>query len=233
MLRPFFPAVISVLLCIAAPTAADPVPPFSGTDAGPVTVRHGEPPEDLSRNNAHPQVRAFIDDVDALIAGDDAVPARELDEAMARGHELREGRVLTITGTVYLKEALRRLRQLQLDRLDVDETSVMQQYAQRYPERFRERVIARRAADDLGATYGTLAACVELAVFPNDAGPRPVEIEPGGRITASVAGAPLVLDIVPFPGDLMFLRSVTIGELESPAAEDKIRLARFILDNCG
>lgn len=217
----------------AAPAASETVTPlFTHPDQGPIAVRHGDSGERLPLEDARAEVRAFIADANALIAEDDAATTDTIERALSQGRELEKQLDTKLVGTLYLEEGVRRLQRIRLNRIPVTETNVFARYAERYAERFDKAVVLRRAVDDLGISYGTLAACLELADFPNDEGPREVTVEDDGAIWARVAGAPLAFDIVAFRDQRMLVRSIVLGATRSLGFKDKAQLTRFLLESC-
>ena len=213
----------------AQETARTPL--YAHTDEGPVTVLHGASREPLSRAEAGQPVRAYLREVDALLAHGADAPVAALEDAMARGRELQETDT-ALTGTLYLEEAIRRLKRERLARVPVEDTTVYADYAQQYAERFAKPVVLRRGADDLGINYATLAACLELAEVPNAPPPHKVRVEPDGTLWTRLNGTPLALDLVEFQGDRMLLRSIVLGTSRSLGFKDKAQVARFLLESC-
>jgi hypothetical protein len=206
-------------------------PLYAHTDQGPVTVLHGDTREPLPRAQAGEKVRAYLDEVDALLARGGDAPVKALEDAIGRGRDLQETDT-ALTGTLYLEEAIRRLKRERLARVPVEETDVHADYAQEYADRFAKRVVLRRGADDLGVSYATLAACLELAEVPNAPPPHKVRVEPDGTLWTRLNGTPLALDLVEFQGDRMLLRSIVLGTSRSLGFKDKAQVARMLLDTC-
>jgi hypothetical protein len=222
----------AALLGLPAPAAAEPPQaPFAHSDDGPVTVLHGAQRTRLPRAGAGPAVRAYLDAVDAALARGTALPAERLQALAERGRTL-QAQDTALTGTLYLEAALRRLHRARLARVPVDTTQVHARYAARYPQRFDKPVVLRRGHDDLGVRYATLAACLELARVPGSAPPREVRVEPDGALWTRLDGTPLALDLVPFQGTRMLLRSVVLGSSRSLGFKDKAQVARLLLEHC-
>jgi hypothetical protein len=114
----------------------------------------------------------------------------------------------------------------------VEDTQVHAQYAQQYAARFAKPVVLRRGADDLGVSYATLAACLELADVPNAKPPHKVRVEPDGTLWTRLNGTPLALDLVEFQDGNMLLRSIVLGTSRSLGFKDKAQVARMLLDTC-
>ncbi len=220
-------------IALAGPAArAQQTPLFTHPDSGPIAVMHGDSGERLPLEEAKAEVREFVARANALIAAGDDAATDAIESALERGRGLQGELETELVGTLYLEEGVRRLKRIRLSRIPVQETQVVQANADTYAERFDKAVVLRRSVDDLGVTYATLAACLELADFPNEKGPREVKIDDSGAIWTRVAGAPLALDIVPFREHRMLLRSVVLGATRSLGFKDKAQVARYILDSC-
>jgi hypothetical protein len=207
-------------------------PLFAHTDQGRVNVMHGASGARLPLAEARREVRGYIARVDALLAAGDAAATARVEAARQDGRALQEQLDTGLVGTLYLEEALRRLTRLRLARIPVAETQVVRRHRDAAPARFDKRVVLRRGADDLGVDYATLAACLERADFPNDAGPRRVNVEDDGALWTRIAGRPFALDLVPFRDQRLLLRSVVLGGTRSMGFKEKHQVARLILDNC-
>lgn len=225
--------LLAGMLGFAAPAASETVTPlFTHPDSGPIAVRQGDSGEQLPLAEARAEVRTFVADANALIAKGDAATTDAIERVLRQGRTLEAQLDTKLVGTLYLEEGVRRLQRIRLNRIPAAETDVFARYAERYAERFDKTVVLRRAMDDLGISYGTLAACLELADFPNEDGPREVTVEDDGAIWARVAGAPLAFDIVSFRDGRMLIRSVVLGTTRSLGFKDKAQLTRFLLENC-
>jgi hypothetical protein len=229
-------AVLALTALLALPAAAGaraeaPPPLYTHTDEGPVAVHRGPDGPQLPLAETAERVRRYVADVNALIARGAAVPAQRLQTAMDRGRKLQETDT-ALTGTLYLEEALRRLQRLRLARIPVAETNVAAAYADEYPARWPQPVVLRRGHDDLGVTYGQLAACLELAETPNAKPPHKVRVEPDRTLWTRLDGTPLALDIVPFQDDRLLLRSIVLGTSRSLGFKDKAQVTRFLLESC-
>jgi hypothetical protein len=223
---------------LAAPARAQdtdagdgPPPLYAHTDDGPVTVMHGDTRARLPLDETRQAVQGYVGYVNDLLARGADVPVKALEEAIARGRELQETKT-ALTGTLYLEEAIRRLKRARLARVPVEATQVHAQYAQQYADRFAKPVVLRRGADDLGVSYATLAACLELADVPNAKPPHKVRVEPDGTLWTRLNGTPLALDIVEFQNGNMLLRSIVLGTSRSLGFKDKAQVARMLLDTC-
>lgn len=224
--------LLAAALLPAGPAAAEQTPLFTHPDSGPIAVMHGDSGERLPLQDARPEVQDFVARANALIAEGEAAATDAVEGALQRGRQLQRELDTELVGTLYLEEGVRRLKRIRLARIPVEQTQVYKAYADSYPERFEKAVVLRRSVDDLGVTYATLAACLELADFPNEKGPRQVEMDDSGAIWTRVAGAPLAFDIVPFREHRLLLRSVVLGGTRSLGFKDKSQVARFILDRC-
>jgi hypothetical protein len=233
-------ALLAALTLLALPAAgqdgddagAPKTPLFAHTDEGRVSVMHGASGERLPLAEARREVRRYIARVDTLLQAGDAAETARLETARRDGRQLLEQLDTDLVGTLYLEEALRRLTRLRLARVPVAETEVVRKHRDAHPERFAKSVVLRRGVDDLGVDYATLAACLERADFPNDPGPRTVNVEDDGAIWTRVGGQPFALDLVAFRGERMLLRSVVLGGTRSMGFKEKHQIARLILDNC-
>jgi hypothetical protein len=208
-----------------------PPPLYAHTDRGPVTVMHGDTRERLPLEDTRQAVQGYVSAVNDLLARGADAPVKALEEAIARGRALQETKT-ALTGTLYLEEAIRRLTRERLARVPVEATQVHAQYAQQYAERFAKPVVLRRGADDLGISYATLAACLELADVPNATPPHKVRVEPDGTLWTRLNGTPLALDLVEFQDGNMLLRSIVLGTSRSLGFKDKAQVARMLLDTC-
>jgi len=215
----------------AQDTGDTPQPLYAHTDAGPVTVMHGDTREPLPLEDTRARVQAYVAKVNDLLARGADAPVAAVEDAIARGRELQESKT-ALTGTLYLEEAIRRLKRERLARVPVEDTEVYAEYAQQYAERFAKPVVLRRGADDLGITYATLAACLERAEVPNAKPPHKVRVEPDGTLWTRLNGTPLALDLVAFQNDQMLLRSIVLGTSRSLGFKDKAEVARMLLDTC-
>ncbi|MBK1668102.1 hypothetical protein CKO28_08635 [Rhodovibrio sodomensis] len=224
-----------LLLAAAGPTAhaqdTGPPPLYTHTDQGPVTVMHGGGQKRLPLGDTRQAVQDYVGDVNALLAQGDEAQIAALEDAIARGRALQETDT-ALTGTLYVEEAIRRLKRARLARVPVEDTNVYAEYAEQYPERFAKRVVLRRGVDDLGVSYATLAACLELAEVPNAKPPHKVRVEPDGAIWTRLNGTPLALDLVEYQGNRMLLRSIVLGTSRSLGFKDKAQVARMLLDTC-
>jgi hypothetical protein len=223
---------------LAAPARAQdtdagdgPPPLYAHTDDGPVTVMHGASRERLPLEETRQAVQGYVGQVNDLLARGADAPVKALEEAIARGRALQETKT-ALTGTLYLEEAIRRLKRERLARVPVEDTQVHAQYAQQYAARFAKPVVLRRGADDLGVSYATLAACLELADVPNAKPPHKVRVEPDGTLWTRLNGTPLALDLVEFQDGNMLLRSIVLGTSRSLGFKDKAQVARMLLDTC-
>ena len=222
---------------LAAPALAQdaagesPRPLYDHTDRGPVAVLHGDTGDPLPLGETKPAVQAYVEQVNALLARGADAPAAALKDAVARGRELQQTET-ALTGTLYLEEAVRRLKRERLARVPVESTTVHADYAQQYAARFAKPVVLRRGSDDLGVSYATLAACLELAEVPNAKPPHKVRVEPDGTLWTRLNGTPLALDLVEFRDDRMLLRSIVLGTSRSLGFKDKAQVARMLLDTC-
>jgi hypothetical protein len=212
---------------------ADDAPPplYTHTDEGPVTVMHGDTRERLPLAETRARVQDYVASVNDLLARGSDAPVGKIEAAIARGRELQETKT-ALTGTLYLEEAVRRLKRERLARVPVEDTTVYADYAQQHAERFAKPVVLRRGADDLGINYATLAACLELADVPDAKPPHKVRVEPDGTLWTRLNGTPLALDLVEFQDGNMLLRSIVLGTSRSLGFKDKAQVARMLLDTC-
>lgn len=231
MLRTLIFAVICLLPLGAAASEA-PSPLFSHTDSGPIRVMDGDTGEVLPIQSARAEIRAFVERSSALLTEPDAGTAAALESAIDEGRRLEETLETQLVGTLYLEEALRRLKRARLALVPVDESEIVRTARTDAPDRLGKPLFVRRGVDDLETTYATFAACLELADFPSEPGPRTVHMEPDGALWTRVNGQPLAFDIIAYAGDRMLLRSVIIGASRSLGLKDKLHVARLVLDNC-
>jgi hypothetical protein len=216
----------------AAADGPDAPPPlYAHTDQGPVAVLHGDTRKRLPLGETKPAVQDYVGEVNDLLTGGAEAPVAALEEAIARGRELQDTKT-ALTGTLYLEEAIRRLKRERLARVPVESTTVHAEYAEQYAARFAKPVVLRRGADDLGISYATLAACLELADVPNAKPPHKVRVEPDGTLWTRLNGTPLALDLVEFQDGNMLLRSIVLGTSRSLGFKDKAQVARMLLDTC-
>ena len=208
-----------------------PPPLYAHTDQGPVAVLHGDTRDRLPLGETKAAVQGYVAEVNVLLARGADAPVPALKDAIERGRELQETET-ALTGTLYLEEAVRRLKRARLARVPVESTTVHAEYAQQYPARFAKPVVLRRGSDDLGVSYATLAACLELAEVPNAKPPHKVRVEPDGTLWTRLNGTPLALDLVEFRDDRMLLRSIVLGTSRSLGFKDKAQVARMLLDTC-
>ncbi|WP_200372033.1 hypothetical protein [Rhodovibrio salinarum] len=238
MTRSVRPLATAVLLAaVALPEAAEaagepaPTPLYTHTDTGPVTVMHGDTGTPLPLENAAQSVRSYLADVDALLGRGGDAPVATIEEAIDRGRTLQDSD-LQLVGTLYVEEALRRLTRMRLARIPVESTQVHATYAKDYAARFAKPVVLRRGVDDLGINYATLAACLEMAEIPKTSPPHKVRVEPDGALWTRLNGTPLALDLVPFQGERMLLRSIVLGTSRSLGFKDKAQVTRMLLESC-
>jgi hypothetical protein len=226
------PALAAPALAAPAEDGRDAPPPlYVHTDQGPVAVLHGDTGDRLPLGETKAAVQGYVAEVNVLLARGAEAPVPALKDAIERGRELQETET-ALTGTLYLEEAVRRLKRERLARVPVESTTVHAEYAQQYPARFAKPVVLRRGSDDLGVSYATLAACLELADVPNAKPPHKVRVEPDGTLWTRLNGTPLALDLVEFRDDRMLLRSIVLGTSRSLGFKDKAQVARMLLDTC-
>jgi hypothetical protein len=226
------PALAAPALAAPAEDGRDAPPPlYVHTDQGPVAVLHGDTSDRLPLGETKAAVQGYVAEVNVLLARGAEAPVPALKDAIERGRELQETET-ALTGTLYLEEAVRRLKRERLARVPVESTTVHAEYAQQYPARFAKPVVLRRGSDDLGVSYATLAACLELADVPNAKPPHKVRVEPDGTLWTRLNGTPLALDLVEFRDDRMLLRSIVLGTSRSLGFKDKAQVARMLLDTC-
>ncbi|MDZ7713233.1 MAG: hypothetical protein U5L06_09005 [Rhodovibrio sp.] len=150
---------------------------------------HGDTREPLPLDDTKARVQDYVAEVNDLLARGADAPVAAVEDAIARGRELQATKT-ALTGTLYLEEAIRRLKRERLARVPVEDTNVYADYAEQYAERFAKPVVLRRGADDLGITYATLAACLERAEVPDAKPPHKVRVEPDGTLWTRLNGTP-------------------------------------------
>ncbi|RDD63849.1 hypothetical protein [Ferruginivarius sediminum] len=227
-------SIVLGLCLLAAPAAAAETPPplFTHTDDGPVRVMHGDSKEKLPLESASPAVRDFVGRANSLLNKEGMAESAALLSAIEEGRRLQEELDTKLVGTLYLEEAVRRLKQSRLGQVPVSSTNVVAAAREQYPDRLDKSLYVRQGVDDLGVDYATFAACLELAEFPSDSGPREVHVEAGGAIWTRTNGQPLAFDIVTYGENRLLVRSVVIGATRSLGFKDKLKIARLVLDFC-
>lgn len=228
-MRPL-PALAGALLILAGLLPAAGAPLFTHSDDGPIVVRRGDSGARVPLAGAAPEVRELVARANDLLAAGPAAAAEAIQRTLAEARELAAAEGRSLAGALYLEETVRRLHRLQLARVPIATSDFVA--AHKDNADLGKPIVLQRAGPALGADLRTLGACLELAPFPDDPGPRTVHLEPGGALWARVGGRPLAFDLVAYGKGRLFLRSVTLGASRSFAAEAKAGLARMVLARC-
>lgn len=226
--------ILAAACLISSPAMAADVPPplFTAPDTGAIRVMRGDSGDVLPVNSTKPEVRAFVERGNQLLAKVEETAPDDLKAAIEDGRRLQDTLETELVGTLYLEESLRRLKRARLAMVSVEETDVVRAGRSAFPERLDKPLFLRRGMDDLSVSYATFAACLERANFPSESGPREVRMEADGTLWTRVNGQPLAFDIVTYGAERMLLRSVIIGASRSLGFKEKLHVARLVLDMC-